>query len=106
MKQLLGWLGTVLMLGLGSWSAIAADPETFKVSDYTFSRPSTWQWVEPSAMRKAQLKVTDAKTKGTADVIFFHFGQGNGGGTQANIERWYGQFQEARDKISAKSEPV
>ncbi len=27
-----------------------------------------------------------------------------GGGVQANVNRWYGQFQEPREKIGAKSE--
>jgi len=57
-------------------------------------------------MRKAQLKVTDSKSKASADVIFFYFGPGNGGGTKANVERWYGQFKEPRDKINPRSEEV
>ena len=51
---------------------------------------------------KAQLKVVDPKTKEGADVIFFHFGPSNGGGTRANVDRWLGQFQESHDKINAK----
>ena len=76
---------------------LAADaPATFKVSEFTFKRPATWGWVETtSAMRKAQLKVTDSKTKGDAEVVFFYFGAGGGGGTKANVDRWLGQFQDA-----------
>jgi hypothetical protein len=55
-------------------------------------------------MRKAQLKVPDPKNKNGADVIFFHFGKGDGGGTKANVERWLGQFKEPRDQIQAKTE--
>ena len=86
----------------------AADaPATFKVSEFTFSRPANWEWVESaSPMRKAELKVVDEKTKAKAEVVFYHFGPGNAGGTQANIDRWFGQFVEARDKINAKSEDV
>ena len=78
-------------------SASAADaPATFKVSEFTFKRPGSWGWVEStSAMRKAQLKVTDPKTKENAEVVFFYFGAGGGGGTQANVDRWLGQFQDA-----------
>ena len=86
-------------------SCLAAAPATFKVSEFTFTRPANWEWVEVSSpMRKAQLKVTQPKAQGTADVIFFHFGQGDGGGTKANVERWYSQFKEPKDKINAKSE--
>jgi len=96
-----------VMLGLTLCASMfaAEAPPTFKVSEFTFARPASWEWVETSsAMRKAQLKVVDSKTKGTADVIFFHFGQGDGGGTKANVERWFGQFKEPRDQIKAKSE--
>jgi len=85
-------------------SASAADaPATFKVGQFTFKRPEKWEWVKPtSEMRAAELKVPDAK--GKADVIFFIFGGGQGGGTKANIDRWLAKFQEPRDKINAKTE--
>ena len=80
-------------------------PATFKVSEFTFSRPANWEWVESaSPMRKAELKVVDEKTKAKAEVVFYHFGQGPAGGTQANVDRWLGQFAEPRDKINAKTE--
>src|SRR5947209_5606300 len=84
----------------------AADaPATFKVSEFTFTRPTNWEWVEStSQMRKAELKVLDEKTKTKAEVVFYHFGQGGAGGTQANVDRWLGQFVEPRDKINAKTE--
>jgi len=85
--------------------ALADPPSTFKVSEFTFTRPVNWEWVETSsAMRKAQLKIVDDKTKASADVIFFYFGQGNGGGTKANVDRWFGQFKEPRAEIKAKTE--
>ena len=83
----------------------AEPPAAFKVSEFTFSRPASWEWVEVFVpMRKAQLKVTDSKTKNFADVIFFYFGPGDGGGVKANVNRWFGQFKEPRDKIKAKTE--
>ncbi len=92
-RSLAGLLVCVLWLA----SASAEDgPATFKVSEFTFKRPGSWGWVETtSAMRKAQLKVTDPKTKENAEVVFFYFGAGGGGGTKANVDRWLGQFQEA-----------
>jgi len=92
--------------GLARLSA-ADSPATFKVSEFTFTRPATWEWIEStSPMRKAQLKIPDKDKKGSAEVVFYHFGQGNGGGTQANVDRWLGQFVEPRDKINAKVEAV
>lgn len=86
-------------------SVLADSPATFQVSTFTFTRPASWEWVPTtSMMRKAQLKITDDKTKTTADVVFFHFGAGDGGGVQANVDRWFGQFEEPRDKINPKTE--
>jgi hypothetical protein len=65
-------------------TALGADaPSTFKVGEFSFTRPGNWEWVEvSSAMRKAQLRVPDPQKKASADIIFFHFGEGNGGGTK------------------------
>lgn len=73
----------------------AADPVEFQVGALSFERPEGWQWVVPSSpMRKAQLTVSGNGS--TADVTFFHFGAGQGGGVQANVDRWFGQFQNAK----------
>jgi hypothetical protein len=93
-----------VLLGLNVVQAADA-PGTFKVSEFTFARPAGWEWVEStSQMRKAELKVVDAKTNAKAEVVFYHFGQGSGGDTRSNVDRWLGQFVEPRDKISAKVE--
>jgi hypothetical protein len=85
----------------------ADSPATFVVSEFTFTRPAGWESVTPSSpMRKAELKVVDDATKGKAEIVFFHFGPGPAGGKKANIDRWFGQFEEGRDKIGAKVEDV
>ncbi len=77
-------------------TAQAADAK-FKVSEFTFTKPASWETVEPtSSMRAAQFKVGDAKA--SAEVVFFYFGPGGAGGTQANIDRWLGQFTELKQK--------
>jgi hypothetical protein len=92
---------TCFLAGLESQ---AAGPETFKVSELTFKRPAKWEWVESrSSMRAAQLNVPGEKDQ-AAEVVFFYFGPGSGGGTQANVDRWLGQFAEPREKINAKVE--
>jgi hypothetical protein len=93
--------GGVAIIGLLVCQLAAADaPATFQVSSLTFARPATWKWVEVSSpMRKAQLEITDDKAKGKGEVVFFHFGPNNGGGTKANVDRWFGQFVESRDQI-------
>ena len=93
---------------LAAVCAVAAEaPATFKVSEFSFTRPASWEWVEVFVpMRKAQLKINDEKNKTFAEVIFFHFGPGDGGGTKANVNRWFSQFKEPREKINARTEEV
>lgn len=83
-------------------SAFAADPATFKVGAFTFKRPETWKWTPVnSTMRKAQLLVPDPTNPAGpgAEVIFFHFGAGQGGGVDGNVSRWLGQFVEAGETL-------
>ena len=44
-------------------------------------------------MRKAELRVV-GEDGAQAEVVFFHFGPGQGGSVEANIQRWIGQFQD------------
>jgi hypothetical protein len=99
---------SLLVLLASSLNSFAADPpSTFKVGEFTFKRPGAWEWVETtSSMRKAQLKISDPAKKESAEVVFFFFGEGNGGGVKANVDRWLGQFQEPKDKINSKVEDV
>jgi hypothetical protein len=103
MKRSFALLGTLLVC---IFRSVAAEtPATFKVSEFTFKQPAKWERVETaSSMRKAQFKVSDADKKNAAEVVFFHFGPGDGGGVQANVERWFSQFEGPREKIGAKSE--
>lgn len=80
----------------------AADPSSFTVGAFTFRRPPTFTWVATnSTMRKAQLRVPDPgnASNPAAEVTFFHFGPGQGGGVESNISRWLGQFQEKDDAL-------
>src|SRR5215813_9167442 len=96
-------IGSSLFFILLLRAALAAEaPATFPVSEFTFKRPAQWEWLAPSAMRKAQLKVPGADNKQSGEVVFYHFGEGNGGGTQANVDRWLGQFKEPKEQIHAK----
>jgi hypothetical protein len=83
----------------------AEAPATFKVGEFTFKRPAKWAWVETtSSMRKAQLKVESSDGKANGEAAFFHFGAGDGGGAQANVRRWLGQFAEQGDNLKSKVE--
>lgn len=98
----LAWL---LSLASVLTAARAAEgPASFKVSELTFQRPADWEWVATqSMMRKAQLKVPNSNGE-AGEVVFFHFGPNNGGGTEANIDRWFRQFEGDRAAIKARTE--
>jgi hypothetical protein len=74
---------------------LAADPVGFSVGGFQFERPEGWNWVVPtSPMRKAQLSIS-GNNSDPVEVNFFHFGPGQGGSVQANVDRWFNQFQNA-----------
>ena len=105
MKKMFQWFAPALIVLTGCAAGAAEAPANFKVSTFTFQRPAKWEWiVTASPMRKAQLKVSGADKTNAAEVVFYHFGPGNGGGVQANVDRWFTQFQEPREKLGAKSE--
>ena len=74
--------------------------EKVEVAGYSFSSPSNWVSSKPtSKMRKAQFNVPGKDGK-DAEVAFFHFGGGGAGGVKANVDRWMGQFESPKIKIS------
>ena len=82
---------------------------TFKAGDFSFAVPAHWRSVEPSSpMRKAEIHVPGPEGTGTAGeavITVFHFGPGQGGTVQQNIDRWFGQFDgdnNAKGAASAK----
>ncbi len=89
MKLLCSLFAGASMLLVASSAVIAADaPTEFAAGGLKFTRPAAWTWVPTtSAMRKAELKVEDKEKKGAAEVVFFHFGTGQGGDVKANVER-------------------
>lgn len=82
-----------------------AGDASFVAGDFTFSVPAAWRSVAPSSpMRKAELRVpgpAGTGDSGEALVTVFHFGPGEGGGVQQNVDRWLGQFGDDREKIGA-----
>ena len=61
-----------------------------------FTAPSGWiEEKTSSAMRVAQYKLLKADGDSQdASVVVYFFGQGQGGGASANIERWIGQMKQ------------
>lgn len=89
MKTYLPLLLTAL-LALGGLQA--EEKDSLVVSEFTFTFGDPWiRQQVTSPMRAGQLTY-DHEELDDVDVIIYYFGQGQGGGTQANIDRWIGQF--------------
>ena len=88
-----------LALSLTTLADVRADaPATFEVGAFKFQRPAAWEWIDVpegmKMMRKAQLTVPGKEGAKPAEVIFYHFGAGQGGDTKANVTRWVAQFSD------------
>jgi hypothetical protein len=83
---------------------VAGADDTFKAGSFSFQKPASFK-LKPQGggMRAAELEYTGTAGK-PAEAIFYFFGQGQGGGTQANVDRWLGSFQEGKDKINSRVE--
>jgi hypothetical protein len=68
-----------------------ADPAKAEFLGFVAPKPATWSWFPPeNRMRAANWVVPGASGADQAHVIVF---QGIGGGRDANIQRWLGQFR-------------
>jgi hypothetical protein len=68
------------------------------VAGLHWTAPAGWKSEAPRPMRAATYTVADAEC-----VVYF-FGQGQGGGVQANIDRWKGQFSQPNGQpVAAKT---
>src|SRR5215217_6316035 len=57
-----------------------------------------------SSMRAAQYKLPKAAgDKEDGSLVLYYFGQGQGGATQANIDRWVNQMQQPDGRPSSES---
>ena len=89
----------VLSYGCGTQSEDAKNAASRPLTNQ--SRPGTASWTAPagwvtespsSNFRKAQYRLPRVdQDPEDASCIVFHF-QGGGGGVEANLQRWYGQF--------------
>ena len=70
----------------------------------TWTLPAGWTVEAPRSMRVATYAIPAAQGDAEgAECAVFYFGAGQGGGVDANLQRWIGQFQPAtRSKRSAK----
>jgi hypothetical protein len=97
------------LLVLSACLALAEEATTFQAGAFTFAVPSGWRSEKPSSpMRAAELYVSGPEGTGAAGeaiITVFHFGPGQGGTVQQNVDRWFGQFDgdiDAKGAATAK----
>jgi hypothetical protein len=83
----------------GAPVAASAQAPTVTLLQYRTAVPAGWApRTAASAMRIAEFVVPSAGGKDTAEVVVYYFGAGQGGGVDANLARWKGQFSDPTGK--------
>lgn len=57
-------------------------------------------------MRKAQLKIPGKDGAAAAEIVFFHFGKGQGGDVPSNTQRWLRQFESKEDASKTETQEM
>lgn len=102
---------SLLLLGFLA-SALRAEDGKLEVAGLTFKYAAPWAAVESTGMFRAGTLA--AKVEGIekpVEAVFYHFpGPGGGGGVDANVQRWLGQFQgtpeSKREEIDAGGKKI
>ncbi len=87
--------GMTLLVAAVAMAGAAAETKTLRT--ITVTVPTGWKAVESSSlMRVAQFALPKVEgDNADGELVVFNFGAGQGGGVQANLDRWYGQFKQA-----------
>jgi gluconolactonase len=81
--------------------AASGKTKMVKAGGITLTVPEAWKEKEPSSnFRAAEIEVPAAgDDKSPGELVVFNFGAGGGGGVQANVDRWIGQFDAEGRKV-------
>jgi hypothetical protein len=87
--------------------APAAKGKTMEAGGVAWTVPAAWTEEGPRPMRVATYKIAAAPgDKEGAELGVFYFGAGQGGGVQANVDRWLGQFKKPDGSPAAPTAKV
>lgn len=83
----------------------SSTPATASQGELSLKAPDGWKSERPSSgMRVAQYQLPAAEGDAeAASLVVYYFGPGQGGSTNANIERWIGQMQQPGGQSSKDS---
>lgn len=74
------------------------------IAGVAYTVPAEWVDAGPAGMRAAQFQLPpQGGDMAAAEVTVFYFGASNGGGVEANIDRWIGQMSQPDGSSSAKA---
>jgi hypothetical protein len=77
---------------------VATVAQAEEAGGLTWSAPKEWEAQGARAMRVATYRIPPSKGEEPGELAIFYFGQGQGGGVDANVKRWVGQFQKPDGK--------
>ncbi len=73
------------------------------IGGVAYTVPAEWIDAGPAGMRAAQFQLPpQGSDPAAAEVTVFYFGPSNGGGVEANIDRWIGQMSQPDGSSSAE----
>src|SRR5258705_11675047 len=89
-------------VAIGTTNGAQAQTAASSQGELKFKVPDGWVVEHPtSSMRVAQYKLPKADgDRDDASLVLYYFGQGQGGSTEANIDRWINQMQQPDGKPS------
>ncbi len=84
-----------LVILAGAWLALCPSLPAAEAGGVSFDIPSAWK-ATPKPMRAANYTIPAAPgDTSDGELAVFYFGPGQGGGVDANVRRWLGQFVQA-----------
>jgi hypothetical protein len=103
---------TCALLAAGAFSLTASitraeEPaaQPLKVGPLTFSLAAPWKLSEtPKPMSQGTIELPGKDGAPGLSASFYHFGPGQGGDLQGNIQRWQGMFQASPEASTVKEE--
>ena len=84
------------VLSLCSLTAVAEDAKV-TVGDFTFTAVPPWAVAQNTGMMTKAILSHPIEGGPALEAKFYHFGSGQGGDVDANVQRWVGQFEGTPD---------
>lgn len=85
-------------------AAVLLASATIQSGTLTFNKPAAWtERPAASAMRVAEFVVPKAAGDAEDGELIVYYFSGSGGTVEANIQRWTGQFQSAKEPVRESS---